>query len=277
MIDKKLGAPWAGVLFHPRCDERSKRSDVERYFRCRNFRGAGLLNPHKVRVYSHLLPDKAFSLLPDVSETDTLASGSPLLRTLRKHAGGRTVVLLAGTIVPHKGVMALLDVIRRADPTRYFFAIIGEVFWPSFGKDEVELRIFAQSPPENCFFHLEYLQDERELTSVIAAVDIIYSVYLNAPDSANTLTKASVFEKPLLVSDRYLMGERVRAYNLGLAVAEGDPKSILEGLERLRTQPRTEYGFAAYRADHSVEVLTKSLKAFLSQCGVNPVGVANID
>src|SRR5579862_2448987 len=169
-LASRLEAPWAGILFDPRCsDEGGGRP--ERFFHCRNARGAGFLNPHAIAPYRRRLPSLRFGELPDVTDATVLASDSPLLTRLRSSAGGRQIVLQFGSLSPHKGVMRLVEVIRRADPRRFFFAIIGEFFWGSYGGDEQALRSFVGRPPENCLVHPGYLEDERELNSIIAAAD----------------------------------------------------------------------------------------------------------
>jgi hypothetical protein len=127
----------------------------------------------------------------------------------------------------------------------------------------VALRSFVAAPPENCLVHPAYIEDERELNSIIAAADILYAVYDDFRPSSNTLTKAAMFNKPVMVSDRYLMGERVRRYRTGATVASGTTEEIIAALETLRRTDRSEFGFAAYREDHSVEALKKQLAGLL--------------
>jgi hypothetical protein len=188
-----------------------------------------------------------------------------LARSLVERAAGRAIVLQLGSISPHKNIAQLIDVIRHADPQRYFFAIIGEVFWDSFGSDEPALREFFASPPQNCLCEAAYIDDERELNSIILSADILYAVYTGFRGSSNTLTKAAIFERPIIVSDESVMGERVRRYRLGAAVKNGDIAGIASCLETLRARPRSDFGFASYRCDHSEEALQRDLAKLLSQ------------
>ena len=261
-LAKRLGAPWAGILFDPRCSD-DGRGAPERFFRCRNARGAGFLNPHAIAPYRRRLPLLRFGELPDVTDASLLPSDSPLLSRLRSSAGGRQIVLQFGSLSPHKGVTRLVEVIRRADPRLFFFAIVGEFFWGSYGKDEQALRSFVETPPENCLVHSGYIEDERELNSIVAAADIVYAVYTDFRPSSNTLTKAAMFNKPVVVSNRHLMGERVHGYRTGATVASGNIEEIVAALETLRLSDPAEFGFAAYRRDHSVEALKKQLAVML--------------
>jgi glycosyltransferase involved in cell wall biosynthesis len=259
VLETELDLPWAGILFHPRATGAHRWPPPEHFFRCRNARGALFLVPEKVSIYNRLLPDRKFVMVPDVSEEAKLPQESELVRELRRRAAGRTVVLQAGSLGAHKGTLQLVETIRRADPRRFFFAIVGEVYWGSFGGKAEALRRFIADPPEHCLVRTGYLEDERELNSIIAASDILFAVYRGFGGSSNTLTKASIYAKPVLVSDSSLMGERVRRYGIGATVASDDPASILAALEALRDRPRSRLEFAAYRRDHSTEALKEAL------------------
>jgi hypothetical protein len=257
-LDDRLRRPWAGILFHPRTEGQAGDREPERYFLARTARGAAFLNPHRIPAYASAFPGRQFGLVPDVTDA-TLASSQPAIAVeFSRRANGRTIVALIGSLTGDKGLLDLLQVIDRADRSQFFFVIIGEIFWESFGADEPTLRRFSEHPPEHCFLHAGYVEDERQLNSMIAAADILYAVYPNQRDSANTLTKASILEKPLVVNEAHLMGERVREFNLGATVRCGDVDDVLAALARLREQPPSSFGFAAYREAHSVSALKDS-------------------
>jgi FkbM family methyltransferase len=263
-LARHLDAPWVGIRFDPRCWGGEGKARPENFFSCGNARGAAFLNPHCISTYERLFPALRFGALPDVTDATVLPADSPLIVRLRSSARGRTIVLQLGSLSPHKGLMELIEIIRRADSSRFYFAIIGELFWDAFGgNSKLELQRFVESPPENCLVQLGYLQDERELNSVIAASDILYAVYKNFRQSSNTLTKAALFEKPVIVSDQHLMGERVVRYQLGETVRFGNLADTISALERLRQRKRGDFNFAAYRRDHSVEALEKNLAILL--------------
>jgi hypothetical protein len=197
-----------------------------------------------------------------------------MIERIRARAGGRTIVALLGSLTSDKGVPEFVDVIARADARRFFFVLAGEIFWQSFGPWESRLRRFAASPPENCFVHAEYLPDERALNDMIVASHVLYAVYPNQRDSSNTLTKAATFERPVVVSDRHLIGERVRSFRLGAAVPFGDAQRVVAALETLSRQPRSEFGYEDYRAAHSHEALSarfgELLAAWTAQAQAHP-------
>jgi hypothetical protein len=80
------------------------------------------------------------------------------------------------------------------------------------------------------------------------------------------LGKAAFFQKPILVADQYLMGERVRHYGLGLAVSQDDATQMYAALCELIVQEPNLEGFNAYRRDFSQEALRESLTTIIERC-----------
>lgn len=264
-LDERLKRPWAGILFHPRHDGATGGAGPERYFEARTARGAAFLNPHRVEPYGKALPGRVFGLVPDVTDATTAPERPAMATEFAGRANGRTIVALVGSLGPDKGLAEFLRVIDHADREQFFFVLVGHIFWASLGDIEPSMRRFVADPPENCFVHVGYVDDERDLNSLLAASDILYAVYPNQRDSANTLTKAALLEKPVVVSSAHLMGERVRTFNLGAAVAYGDVDEVLRALSILRHRARNSFGFAAYRQAHSIQALEESLARLLDQ------------
>ena len=79
--------------------------------------------------------------------------------------------------------------------------------------------------------------------------------------------KAAAFEKPILVAEGHLMGQRVKQYGIGLAVPENDVEQMYMGLQQLRqNQSNLKDNFEAYRKDFSAQALGKHLTAILHAC-----------
>jgi hypothetical protein len=190
-----------------------------------------------------------------VTEATTAPQTPAMAGEFTRRANGRTIVSLIGSLGADKGLVEFLRLVARADSREFFFVLVGHIFWASLGPDEARLRAFAAAPPENCFVHLGYVDDERDVNSMMAASNILYAVYPNQRDSANSLTKASMLERPLVVNEAHLMGERVRAFNLGATVRYGDVEQLIAELDRLRRAETGSFGFATYRKAHSVEAL----------------------
>jgi hypothetical protein len=257
-LDRPDSWPWIGILFHPRLAQ-NPDGRIEGYFKSENARGGVFLVPSAIPAYAEAMPHLHFALAPDVADLELPAELPALAGDIRKHAGGRTIVLQIGSITAHKGIPTLLDVIASADPSRFFFALIGEVHWESFAEHKYCVRSFYSRPPENVYLSQGYVKNERDYNGIITACDIIYAVYQNFGSSSNSLTKSAGFRRPILVSENSLMGERVRRSNIGSVVSEGDVRGILEKLSWLAEQPNDRFGFEAYHEEQSVEELKKVL------------------
>jgi hypothetical protein len=65
------------------------------------------------------------------------------------------------------------------------------------------------------------------------------------------------------------MGDRVRSFNTGAAVREGDANAILAKLNWLATQPKESFGFETFAGEQSLEalkrVLNEALPAWLAK------------
>lgn len=260
---ERLGAPWAGILFHPRYHGTLANARPERYFETSTARGAAFLNPHFLAPYSAALPTEIFGLVPDVTDASLPEQEPALVSEIRRRARGRAIVAQLGSLSPEKGVLTFLQAIAHARRDEYFFVIVGEIFWTAFGPDEASFRRFVANPPENCFIHDGYVEDERVLNAVIRAADVLFAVYPTMRDSSNTLTKAALLERPVIVSNQYLMGERVTAHRLGAAVAPEDVEGILGAVLELRRRQPDDFGFAEYRAAHSLDSLRTAFGALV--------------
>jgi hypothetical protein len=266
-LDRRDAWPWIGILFHPRL-ARDPDEPIEGYFKSRNARGGVFLVPSAVSSYAEATPHLHFALAPDVADLELPTKPPKLASEVREHARDRIIVLQIGSITSHKGIDTLLDVIAGADTGRFFFALIGEVYWDTFAEQKDRIRSFYARPPENVYLSQDYIKSERDYNSVIAASDVIYAVYQGFGSSSNSLTKAAGFRRPILVSENSLMGDRVVSFNIGSTAPEGNASAILEKLGWLAAQPKESFGFKAFDEEQSVEalksVLAKALPAWLS-------------
>jgi hypothetical protein len=257
-LDRPGAPPWTGILFHPRL-AREPGAAVEGFFESKTARGGLFLVPSAIPAYEKATPHLHFALAPDVADLELPLEQSELARDLRKRAGNRIIVLQIGSITAHKGIPTLLDVIDAADPSRFIFALIGEVHWETFGEHRGRIRSFYANPPENVYLSQGYINSERDYNGIIDASDIIYAVYQGFSSSSNSLTKAAGLRHPILVADNSLMGERVCGFNIGAAAPDGDPKAILKELNRLAGQSRESFGFELFSREHSLEALKAML------------------
>ena len=109
-------------------------------------------------------------------------------------------------------------------------------------------------PPENLTLIPSYISDEDVFNSIISISDIVFAVYKDYKNSSNMITKASFFHKPILVSNQYLMGRRVDAYEIGLTVSENDLEDVIMGLEKLASENIPAANFDSYNNAFNQEV-----------------------
>ena len=251
--------PWGGIRFVP-----SDTPPREGYYALPSLRGMCFLDESACQDYSASISNKHFQYLPDVTNSELPEGSCALAEELMRRADGRKIVFLGGSIGGQKNIARWCELITLADPKRWFFAQVGEIHANTFSpEDSIAFERLIAVPPENMFLHTEYLSDERDFNAVIRVADILFAVYRNFRISSNMPVKAAHFEKPILVGEKYLIGDRVRRYGIGLTVPEDDTSAMLNALEQLAANPVPRENFAAYRIDYSEEMMKKSLEEFL--------------
>jgi hypothetical protein len=118
----------------------------------------------------------------------------------------------------------------------------------------------------NTFLRNHYFEDEKDMNAVIQAADIIFAVYKDFRISSNMLGKAAGFKKPILVSEKHLMGKRVFHYGIGCSAPENDAMIIFEKLETLNELAVPDGNFYKFSLDFSRNVLGDSLNCFIKKC-----------
>jgi hypothetical protein len=253
--------PWAGIRFVP------PATPQEAWYHSPQWRGMCLLDEGLCRVYANALPGKTFGYLSDVTETALPNAPGDLVQAIHRRARGRSVVFLGGSIGGQKNLARWFELIGLADAGKWFFVQVGEIHRGTLtAEDATALDRVLDAPPENLLLHTEYLPDERAFNDVIRACDVIFAVYRDFRISSNMLGKAAHFRKPILVSNRYLLGERVASYGIGRGVDEDSADSILHGLSSLAADPVPTEAFARYCADFSLPALAGQLENFLQNC-----------
>jgi hypothetical protein len=250
--------PWMGVCITP------VESPNAGYYTLPSYKGTCFLDEAVCSKYQNLMPERHFEYLPDITETSLPEHSSARAVDIVKQAKGRKIVFLGGSIGKQKNLARWYDLIALADPQQWFFVQIGRINKNNLTpEDELALERIRAHHPENLLIRPEYLADERLFNEIISISDMIFAVYREFARSSNMLSKAAYFEKPILVSDRYLMGERVKQYKIGLAVAENDVSDIHQGLLALEHIPNINDNFRRYRQDFNEAVVQTKLQAFV--------------
>ncbi len=212
------------------------------------------------------LPARAV-LFPEMTDT-TFSENHPATEELRRFAAGRPLVLAIGFLQPSKGIVALARAALRPESKGTAFAFVGTITWSLFSQEEAAILKKARENTGNCYFKEGRVADGADYNAHIRAADVIFAVYRGFPNSSNTLTKAAVFEKPVIVNDGYLTAERTRRFRLGEIVPQDDADAILRAIVQITNKaspwrasvsPRWD----EYRRLHSFDMLKASFTRLL--------------
>lgn len=254
--------PWAGIRFVPIPEH------AEIYYKQSALKGMCFLDESVCEQAQQIMPQKVFGYLPDITENALPLTESALVREIKDKARGRKIVFMGGTIGGNKNLASWYQLIHQADAREFYFVQIGEIFEDTLTtEDALELAKIKKQCPENLYIKIEYLPDEAMFNEVIRASDIIFAVYRNFKISSNMPGKAAAFNKPIVVAEGYLMGNRVSQYGIGLVVQENNVGEMLIAIRSLADPSQSlDSQFEGYRRDFSTLVLSEQLDGFLIKC-----------
>ena len=204
---------------------------------------------------------------PDLTDA-AIDKPSPIASRLKSFASGRPIIANVGFLKRSKGVLILAELALDPANSDLCFAFIGEVPWENYSAQQRELiRGLADKRP-NVFTHFERIGDEGAFNSCIDACDVLFAAYINFADSSGILTKAAAFRKPVVVSDGFLMAQRVRQFQMGEVIPEGDADSAGRSIRKILSQSKDggtrQPNWAGYSAQHSFESLKNAFLEILS-------------
>ena len=201
-----------------------------------------------------------YAWIPDVANDDLPEDHTELANEILHRAAGRKIVFLGGAIGGTKNLSTWYQAIRLADPTRWYFIQIGAINQSTLTTaDRLNLQQVLDHYPENLLIQDRYLPDERAFNELIAISDVVWGLYRDFDRSSNVLGKAAVFQRPVIVSDRFLMGKRVRDYRIGAAIAEDSPEAVVIALDELNASPVPASCFERYIQDFGYPALSRRL------------------
>lgn len=163
-----------------------------------------------------------YEYFPEFSSSPSQIKRTPVSDTLQKFAKGRPIIGLTGLLQRHKGIEHFLELVVFCK--EYCFALIGTNDLEE-GTSEMKyikslLDKYNASSLDNLFTHFEYI---KEYDSLLNSFDLIWCMYENFPWSSNTLTKAAMLKKSVIVNKPSLIADRVEKYNLGITVLNNSP------------------------------------------------------
>lgn len=260
--------PWSGIYLHARAFRMpgspmpyfNQLPCPEKIFHHPSLSSVCLIDEGAVEFMKALTNGKPAFEFPDMTGTDIEPpSENTITGKLLHFANGRKIVVSLGYLQKSKGLIELCQAAQdpRCADVCFFFA--GEVNWGDFSTDEAAgVRSTWEKQP-NVLTHLTRISDAT-MNALVQASDIVFAAYTDFPNSSNMMSKAALVHRPLIVSDGYLMAERVRKYRLGTIVPEGSVPDIVAQIRHLCEhggQPDADYN--GYFANHSTEALNAAL------------------
>ena len=270
---------WAGLYFLPSFF-RYKSNIIRRaiqlvnntiFYRIKNCNGIGILDEGIYSTMKERVKDCELFVFPDVTDERLPDCIPEHINRIRLDAGNRTIIGFVGVLQKRKGLLNYLRAMQAIDPTKCYFLLAGHLplneYTPA---EQAEInRLLADQDGKNRHFELNYIRDPVEFNAYINICDVLYIAYEGFYHSSGIMTKAAVFEKPVIATKGYCMGERVDKYRLGLTVAEGNITEIIEAIETLaeekaRKQIVSEAKFDYYYDYHNANMLQDVLCRMLS-------------
>lgn len=270
--------PWSGLYLHsfgfrkttsPLYAWHRKWTCPEKFARSPRFLALATLDEGIRQPVEALAGAGKYVVFPDITDSSLAEEGENTLGgKLRRFAAGRPVITLCGMLYPQRGVELFLKT-ALANP-QWCFALVGEI--PYFADEKsgrALLDEFLRKHPYG-FFHPMKVPDGEVYNGVVAASDVLWNVHIDWPGSSNTLTKAALFQKPVLVADKHLLAERMQDFRLGEVCRDDSAESASEALGRLLS-PTTKWPAARqprwreYGERHSPERLREAFGEILAK------------
>jgi hypothetical protein len=276
--------PWAGLCITPEYEkwqhtqlplqplslaqaQPSLQDQPPSYYALAQYRGTCFLEEAAVDTYRNAFTNKHFTFLPDITDTELPRELNALAIDIKRRAAGRRIVFMGGSIGKQKNLAQWVALILSVDPAQWYFVQVGRISHNNLLPEDTQaLARIQQQSPQNLYVHADYLPDETSFNAIIAAADVIFAVYRDFYRSSNMLSKAAYFEKPILVADQCLMGDRVTQYEIGVAVPSDSPERIQSGLIAAVQLPALPAKFARYRADFNRAEFSRCLTSFAATC-----------
>ncbi len=276
--ERLFGFSWAGLYLHAR-SFRMPGSPIpytgglpcpEKIFSSPLLRAVAVLDEGAVEPLSKITGGKPVLVFPDITVQDLPPGGAEggLARKIKAFAAGRPVVSLTGHLQWTKGLDVFTEAASHPDMQNVCFFLGGEINWSEIAAAEKGRLQKAWEELPNLFCHFQHLP-EQTMNAIYAVSDIVVAAYRAFPNSSNALTKAAVFERPIVVSDGYLMAERVKRYELGEVIPEGNFETLVGALRRMlqpdyREEMRRRARWQEYREAHSVQRLSEVFRELVT-------------
>jgi Glycosyl transferases group 1 len=235
LIDIIFPYSWFGIFFQPKLDNEvnQKKFNFHQVFKALKCQGVGVLDDDQQSKLQAQLKKRVITF-PDVTDEIKPDVNFFVALDIKHKAKGRKIIGLLGSLNKRKGLLTLLQASQQPCNNKYLFAFVGQLSNYMLKTEELEyIQNIEKQNPSNCYFHFEKIPDEPQFNALVNTCDILFAAYENFPYSSNILTKAAVFNKLLIGSNSYCIGKRVRQFQLGLTIEEGNVDQCSKAINML--------------------------------------------
>ncbi len=259
-FSKIMTCKWAGIHMD------TSHKLIERpYSKSDNLKVIYTINEHKKNDENVDGESFVYQWLPDVTNVSLPTKLSQITSSIIKFAAGRKIIFLGGSIGISKNLSLWAKLIFKLDPKEWYFVQIGKIEYSTLSADDLSgLHSLQNLEIENIYISDEYLTDETVFNEIMSVSSIIWGLYKDFDRSSNILTKAALLFKPIVVSNRFLMGQRVNKYQIGIAVSETNIESLINGINWLIKNPIPIINFKKYADHYNTKELSNKLIKSLS-------------
>ena len=189
---------------------------------------------------------------------------------------GRVVMVLFGVLDRRKGLLTLLEAVRRLDPTvarNLALIVAGRTDAPVAKAASSFARRIAEQRPEAWVRFEDRHLAAGEIAALVGRSDLVLVPYQRFVGSSGVLLWAAAAGKPVLAPDYGLLGRLVREHRLGLTTDTIDPNRLAEALTAaVRHSPGAFFDPAATRRYSDAHAPATFARAVIDAAvGDNPV------
>jgi glycosyltransferase involved in cell wall biosynthesis len=283
----QIQTPWAGLYFRPNHLVDSRQQTKAPSLLRAAAKGDALLRSKTCKAVATLdetlrsaletTSGKEVILFPDITDESAPDKDTPFAKQIRERAKGRKVIGLIG-MEPRKGVVTMLKAadVAREQGQPWLFVLAGTSCISMFPEAErrfIEDHIAKSrnaSSASNVLFPDEFkpIPDGPIFNGVMDSFDVLFVAYHDFLGSSNVLTKSSILKKPVVSTELGCIAHRTKAYDLGLAIPQGDANACCDAIERVlkgvdwndvKLHPR----HTEYHALHSRAALDESMRRLI--------------
>jgi len=271
--------PWSGLYLHAR-SFRMPGSPIpyvgglpcpDHIFSSPLLKSVAVLDEGAVDPLTEITGGKPVLVFPDFTVEDLPPDGLDrgLAQKIKAFAAGRPIVSLTGHLQWTKGLDVFTSAAAHPEMQDVFFFLGGEINWGEISPAEKQQMQRAWEELPNIFCYFQRFLEEQTMNAVYAVSNVVVATYRSFPNSSNALIKAAVFERPIVVSEGYLMAERVRDYRLGEVVPEANAEALVKAIQRMLSKEycddlRDRARWDEYRTIHSLHSLEVVMEKLLS-------------